>query len=115
MGTVYIFRQLHRHRASRGIDTAHRAANGHPVNDRLLDAILFNVGKIFRDDLLIDDSQSRRTDLTITFFSNILLQVFPHELNGLLAARTPLCFIGVKETVASHADSIVVIKGGIHA
>ena len=112
---VYILRQLYRHRAGCGIDAAHRAADGHPVNDRLLDAILFNVGKIFRNDLLIDDPQSSGADLTIAFFSNILLQIFPHELNGLLAARTPLCFIGVKETVASHADSIVVIKGGIHA
>ena len=103
LGRIHILRQLYRYCTGICVDAAHRTADGHTVDDRLFDAILFNVGKIFRDDLLIDDSQSRGADLTIAFFGNIPLQVFPHELNGLRAAGTPLCFIGVKETVAVHA------------
>ena len=103
LGTVCALRQLHRYRAGFGIDAAHRAADGHTVNDRLLDAALLSIGKIFRNELLIDDPQGSGADLTIAFFGNIPLQVFPHELNGLLAAATPLCFIGVKEAIAVHA------------
>ena len=117
LGTIHTLRQLHRHRASLGIDAAHRAADGHTVNDRLLDAALLSIGKIFRNDLLIDDPQGSGADLTIAFFSNILLQIFPHELNGLLTAGTPLCLIGVKETVAVHAGlaRIQVEVGRAHA
>ena len=116
-GTIHTLRQLHRYRASLGIDAAHRAADGHTVNDRILDAALRSIGQIFRNDLLIDDPQSRGVDLTIAFFGNIPLQVLPHELNGLRAAGTPLCFIGVKEAIAVHAGlaRIQVEVGRAHA
>ena len=101
--SVCSLRQLYRRRAGFGIDAAHRAADGHPVDDRLRDAVLLGIGQVLRNDLLIDDPQGRRADLTVAFLRHIPLQILPHELYGILAADTPLCFIGVKEPVAVHA------------